>query len=109
MIKLKVKPLSVNELYKGRRFRTDKYDTYIRQLMFVLPNVQIPKGKLQIEYRFGLSSKLADLDNPVKGITDILQKKYYFNDRDVFRMIINKEIVPKGFEYIEFKITSYLD
>lgn len=109
MIKLRVKPLSVNEIYKGRRFRTDKYNVYIRQLMFCLPNMTIPKGKLEIEYRFGLSSKLADIDGPVKAITDILQKRYSFNDRDVFRMVINKEIVTKGNEYIEFKITPYFE
>lgn len=103
MIRINYKPLSVNECFKGRRFKTDKYKVYEQNLLFLLPKLKIPEGKLKITYRFGLS-KLADIDNPVKNFTDILQKKYGFNDRYVYEMHIYKEDAIKGNEFIEFKI-----
>ena len=103
-MKINIKPLSINECFKGRRFRTDKYKRYERDLLLLLPNMKIPKGKLEIYFKWGFSSKLADWDNPIKGFQDILQKKYNFNDRDVFKATVEKEIVKKGKEYIKFKI-----
>lgn len=106
MIKLRVKPLSVNEAWKGQKWKTDKYKSYEKLLLAILPTIKIPSGKLQITYNFGFSSPLCDSDNPVKLCNDILQKRYGFNDRDVFKLIITKEITPKGQEFIEFKIES---
>ena len=56
--------------------------------------------------KFGFSSKLADWDNPVKPFQDILQKRYNFDDRDIFKATVEKEIVKKGNEFIEFKILT---
>ena len=42
---VKIKPLSINECFKGRRFKTDKYKRYERELLLILPALKVPKGK----------------------------------------------------------------
>ena len=66
----------------------------------------MPKPPFKVNYVFGFSNKASDLDNPVKVLTDILQKKYGFNDKDIYEMNVKKKIVKKGEEYIKFKIES---
>lgn len=39
-------------------------------------------------------------------LVDILQKKYGFNDRDIYELHIKKTIVPKGNEYIQINFVS---
>ncbi len=98
------KPLSVNKCWRGRRFKTDDYKAYETKLLYLLPSFKVPEGKLKVLLTFGLSSKLADVDNPVKAFVDILQKRYLFNDRDIYEMILKKVDVPKGKEFIEYDI-----
>lgn len=105
-MKIKINPLSVNAAWKGRRFKTDLYRSYERDVLLLLPTLAAPKGELCIKILFGFSSKLKDIDNPLKPFIDILQKKYKFNDRDIYRLTVEKEIVPKGCEYINFEINS---
>jgi len=75
--------------------------------MRLLPdNLPIPndKTKLQIYIRWGLSSPLFDWDNGIKPFQDILQKKYNFDDRYIYLAIVEKTIVPRGQEYIYFRV-----
>lgn len=105
MIKIDIKPLTINQAWKGKRFKTDKYTKYRRDVVLILPNMEIPKEeKLRLEVNLGLSSKLADIDNPLKPFIDCLQDKYGFDDRQIFELNVKKEIVPKGKEFIEFEI-----
>ena len=105
-MKVNIKPLSVNACFKGRRFKTDKYKAYEKQLLHTLKPMDIPEGKLKVYLTFGVSSKLADIDNPVKAFVDILQKKYNFNDRDIYEMVLKKVDVKKSKEFIEYDIRS---
>ena len=105
MIKIDLKPLSINEAFKGRRFKTDKYKRYEIKLKRLLPEITInDKVDLKIFIEWGLSSLLSDVDNPAKPFIDILQKKYGFNDRYVQELNLRKVKVKKGEEYIKFKI-----
>ena len=106
-MKVNIKPLSVNQCWQGKRFKTPKYKVYETELLYLLPKIKLPKPPFEIHLTFGFSSKLSDWDNPIKPFQDILQKKYNFDDRDVFKAVVKKEIVKKGSEYIEFKINSY--
>ena len=101
---IKIKPLSVNEVWQGKRFKTTAYKSYEKSLLLLLPNFEIPKGKLKIYFEFGFSNSQSDIDNPIKPILDILQKKYGFNDSQVYEMNVKKEIVKKGSEYIKIEI-----
>lgn len=104
-MKINIKPLSVNQCWQGKRFKTPKYKQYEFELLLLLKsNLNIPKGRLRLLITFGLSSKLNDIDNGLKPFIDILQKKYGFNDRDIYKLEVEKVIVPKGKEFIEFQI-----
>ncbi len=104
MIKLQIKPLSVNQVWQGKRYKTNTYKQYEQLVLFLLPKLEVPQGKLQVHFEFGLSSKNADWDNPIKPIQDILQKKYGFNDRMIYKAIVEKVDVKKGSEFIKFEI-----
>ena len=105
MPKVNIKPMSVNDAWQGKRFKTKKYKQYEQECLLVLPRkIDIPEGKLKVSLLFGFSSKLADADNPVKCFIDILQKKYGFNDNKIYEYSIKKVDVKKGEEFIEFNI-----
>lgn len=102
-----IKPLSVNEAWAGRKFKTPKYKAYEIEVLLRLPGLTLPAPPFEIYFEFGVSNHAADWDNPVKPLQDILQKKYSFNDKDIMRATIQKRIVKKGHEYIGFKISHY--
>lgn len=104
-MRVNIKPLSVNDAWKGRRFKTDDYKAYERAVLLMLESYDVPEGLLHIDLTFGLSSKNADFDNPVKPFVDCLQKKYGFNDRRIKSASILVDDVAKGCEYIDFEIT----
>ena len=104
---INIKPLSVNQVWQGRRFKTPIYKKYENELLFMLPKMKIPEGKLELTIVFGFSSSASDWDNPIKPFQDILQKRYSFNDSRVYKATIIKEIVKKGQEFIEFNIKNY--
>jgi len=107
MNKIKIKPLSINEAFQWKRYKTDKYKTFEQELYYSLPQIDIPEWKLKVSYIFWLSSKNADYDNPIKTCQDVLQKKYNFNDSRIYKGIIEKVDVKKWQEFIEFKILPF--
>jgi len=106
--RITIKPLSINESFKGRRFKTDAYKAYEEELLLTLPKLHIPHEKLVVRLEFGFSSAGSDIDNAVKPFLDILQKKYGFNDNKIYRMILEKTLVKKGNEYIQFEIKGLM-
>ena len=108
MQKIAVKPLSVNDAWKGRRFKTDNYKAYERAVLLSLPRkLTIPEGLLCLRLEFGFSSKSSDWDNPVKPFQDILQKKYNFDDNRIkLAVVVINNSVKKGDEYTKFAIDS---
>jgi Holliday junction resolvase RusA-like endonuclease len=99
------KPLSVNEAWKGKRFKTQAYKDYEKSILIRMPKKSIDKKEmLRVEFFFGFSSVASDLDNPVKLLLDVAQKKFGFDDKQVFEMNIRKCIVKKGEEFIEIGI-----
>lgn len=105
MTEINIKPMSVNEAWQGRRFKTDKYLKYERDLLFMLPKIHIPEAPYHVALHFGMSA-LSDIDNPVKPFLDIMQKKYKINDRDISVLSVNKWKVRKGHEFINFSILN---
>lgn len=103
---INIKPLSVNEAFKGRKFRTDKYDSFIKKMLLELPKtIDIPNiENIKLAIEFGFSSKNSDIDNCCKSFIDCLVKKYKVDDRYIYEMHVFKSIVTKGNEYIKFKI-----
>lgn len=102
---IRLKPLSVNEAWQGQRFKTQKYKDYEQDCFITMFNGEAPKGvPLRVVLTFGVSNKASDIDNPIKPILDILQKKYGFNDKDIWELNITKELIKKGCEFVYFTI-----
>lgn len=102
-IRLDIKPLSVNRAWQGKRFKSKDYDAYERTMLLLLPKLEMPEPPYRLFYEFGFSNKQSDYDNPCKPIGDILQKKYGFNDKEIYEAHIRKRIVKKGQEYIRIR------
>lgn len=109
--KINIKPISVNKAYTGRRFKTPEHAEFKRQMLLLTPcicNVDIwPKMCLKIV--FGFSNPKQDIDGALKQTIDALQDKYMFNDNQIYRLEVDKVIVPKGDEYIEFEFDEYFN
>ncbi len=103
-LNIAMKPLSVNEAWQGRRFKTDKYEAYEMEMLLRLPPGKLPEPPYKIYYEFGFSNKQCDFDNPCKPLGDILQKKYGFNDNEIYEAHIVKKVVKRKHEYIKVKI-----
>lgn len=109
IIEIQEKPLSVNQAWQGKRFKTDIYKAYEKKMLLLLPKAKKPfSDMLRIEIHFGFSNQCSDIDNPVKPLLDILQKKYGFNDKSIFELNLRKNIVQKGDEFIKIGIYPFL-
>ena len=106
-IQINIAPLSVNKCWQGKRFKTVDYKMYEKNVVLLLPKIKLCDPPYEIYYEFGMSNILSDFDNPVKPFTDILQKKYLFNDKDIFKATIVKRKVANGSEYIRFSLNSF--
>ena len=105
MVRLSVKPLSVNAAYRGRRFATKELSAYKEELGWLLPRAyEVPEGPLAAWYVFGVSSKGADGDNLIKALQDVLAERYGFNDKRIYHWSVTKVDVPKGKEFVEFEL-----
>lgn len=103
----KIKPLSINKAFQGRRFKTAEYKNYEAELLYTLPTLNIPKNtKLCLEIEVGFSNKMSDLSNILKPFEDILCKKYDLDDKWNYKIILNKKIVEKGNDYLKFSFTD---
>ena len=96
--------LSANLCWRGRRYKTPSYTDYEQEILYQLPDYKIPEGELRLVLTVGMKNKRADLDNKIKPLLDILQKRYGFDDNRVYEMQLRKVIVKKGGEFIEWGI-----
>jgi len=102
-----IKPLSVNDAWQGKRFKTKKYKNFEYSIQFILPKIKIcAKSFLRIDIVFGFTSTLSDIDNPLKPFLDALQLKYGFNDRNIYELNVKKTISKESF--IAFEIMEYV-
>lgn len=104
--RVNVKPMSVNDAWKGRRFKSDNYKEYEAIVLRMLPEIELPRPPYIIHFKFGFSSTASDWDNCIKPTQDVIAKKYKFNDKHIRKGIVETEIVKKGNEYFEFKIEN---
>ena len=104
-VKRNIKPLSVNKCWQGKRFKTSEYKDYEQEWFYSLSIIKIPEGKLSLKIKWGFSSKASDIDNPTKPLLDILQKKWAFDDKKIYKLVLEKIDVKKGEEFISFEIS----
>ena len=101
-MRIPIKPLSVNTAWKGKRFKTPEYKAYEQEVMLYLRPKEVPDGEFCIVLEFGISYSGFDYDNGIKPFTDILQKKYGFNDSRIVKAFVTKTKTEKGNEFIWF-------
>lgn len=58
------------------------------------------KEKLEIELVFGVKNKNRDLDNMIKATLDAMQGVLFKNDCQIYRLVVEKEISKKPYEYV---------
>ena len=108
MHSVKIKPLSVNQAWQGRRFKTDKYKAYCNQVPLLLPrDPGITPGKLILVLRLYFSSVKSDWDNPIKPLQDIICKHYGIDDKKIYMAIVEKTIVKRREDRVEFEFYPY--
>ena len=73
---LNIKGLTVNQAFKGRRFRTEKYDSFINKCNYLLPKSVIIEDEknVKLAIEFGFSSRLSDIDNCCKTFREMLSR-----------------------------------
>ena len=102
---LNIKPLSVNNCRQWRRFKTKNYLQYEKELLLKLPQRIIDDWlPLIVTITYWFSNIGADIDNPSKPLLDILQKKYWFDDKWIFEKHEYKLLVSKWHEFIKLEI-----
>ena len=100
---IKIKPLSINEAFQGRRFKTPLYriftDAVTRLLLAIKPTKPNPDAPMFSHYIFGVSNMQADVDNMVKCFQDRLFSSWGI-------MIVEKTKTKKGQEFIGFHVDA---
>lgn len=104
MHKINIKPLSVNQAWQGKRFKTNLYKQYEHDVLLLLPQIKIVDPPYRLNLIVGFSNKASDIDNILKPFLDILQKKYGINDKYIEVLHIEKQIVTKNNEFICFEL-----
>ena len=111
LIKLNYKPVSVNDVWKGRRFKTKEYKQYENDLSILLWQFKEPRlsKSIKITYRFYQKSVLvSDADNLIKPLQDILVKTGFLSDdRYIMEMHIYK--IKADTDYMEIEIENTLN
>lgn len=101
-----IKPLSVNQAWQGKRFKTPEYRTFEKEVLYKLPYLKMDEGEYKVTYIFYLiHAKTTDCDNLVKPLQDCIVKKGIIkddrfiseytvkrikSDRDYFEVLIEK-------------------
>jgi Holliday junction resolvase RusA-like endonuclease len=79
--KLKIRPLSVNKVWQGRRFKTKDYKNYEEEVLFSLKKEKMIRGYVEVVFEFRLKyHKTSDVDNFIKPLLDIIVKKGLIED-----------------------------
>lgn len=106
-VKTEIKPLSVNQAWRGQRYKSNAYNKFIRDVTYVLPSqVNVPKDKIKLDIEFGFSNMGSDIDNPLKMFIDCLSKKYGFNDNRIMKLEVTKAKAKVGKEYIKWRLSK---
>jgi len=78
---LKIKPLSVNKVWQGRRFKTKDYKDYEQEVLLTLEKNEMIMGDVEVVFEFNLKNdKRSDIDNFIKPLLDIIVKKGIIED-----------------------------
>ena len=106
-MRFQTKPLSANKMFYRNKNKTVEYRAYQDEIRDQLMGTEWEFGSDQVTFEVtaGFSNRAADLDNCIKPFLDTYQNIYKeFNDNKVYKIILTKDIVQKGEEYLDVKI-----
>ena len=102
-----IQALSVNKGYTGRKFKTQAYKDYERDIKLYLSTVNLPRlkprQKFYLYLEFGIPTR-QDASNGIKLLEDILTSHMGVNDRHTMALYCKKVITRKEDCYIKFNI-----
>lgn len=106
LMKIPIKPLSVNKAWQGRRYKTKEYKMFENQTLMLLPDKVYNYEKYSVKLIFYIKNVLkSDIDNFVKPFLDILVKKGIIkDDRYIYKLEAEKRKSKE--EYIEVFINE---
>lgn len=108
IIRLDIKPISVNQCWQGRRFKTPDYKKYERDASLILSCAPLKyfsqTGRIELNIRFYFRMVWnKDLDNFLKPLLDILTKnRIIADDRYITKLTVEK--IQSLSDYIEIEI-----
>ena len=92
---IELPPLSVNKIWQGRRYKTKEYDDWIESGLWLLKGQKKQKPPYKIEIEFYMSVR-EDIDNPIKGLLDLLKKAEIIEDDRFIDELYIKKIKSKN-------------
>lgn len=106
MMRIPIKALSSNKAWQGRRFKTPEYKQYERDFLLLMPKTPPVRGKIALSLHFYMKNdKMADIDNPIKLVQDILVKSGVIeDDRFIYELHVKKSHSDE--EFIDIEISS---
>jgi len=114
IIKLPIKPMSINVAWQGQRFKTKQYVKFQNDclnLLIVSGAAQNSiKGLVEVRYNWYIKNfSRSDVDNFIKPLQDILVKRGIIeDDRYIKRVIAEKfQVDSENEERIEIDIKEY--
>jgi Holliday junction resolvase RusA-like endonuclease len=105
--KLLIKPLTVNKVWQGRRFKTKAYKDYEIELLELLKGVKKTKGFIEVNYKIYLKYfSTSDVGNFEKPLTDIIVKSGIIDDDKYIKRIVMEKF-KSDVDYIQLEIQNY--
>ena len=104
ILRIPLKPVSINAAFQGRRFKTKECVKFCEDFMLVMPRKEMVEGVVEVEYHFYMvNHKMVDYDNVIKVTQDMLvKKKYIEDDRKIYKATIYK--IPSDSDFIVVSI-----
>lgn len=106
---INIKPLTVNQAWQGKRFKSPAYKQFSTDIAWLLPKRErAPAGPLEVHYKFYLKHHATtDFDNLIKPFQDqLVQNGIIEDDRFIYKAVIEKIASDK--DYIEVTFHAIL-
>lgn len=107
MIRIDFKPLSLNEAYSGKRYKTEYCKAFVKAVTLMVKPQKLPEPPYKISFIFGVSNIGTDWDNNCKIPQDCIAKKLGFNDKLIYKGEAEKVLVDPGKEFIMYKLEHH--
>ena len=90
---IKIKPVSINQAYQGRRFKNTLHKEYEKELLWKLKKGGKIEGKYRMELDFHFKTTKSDVSNYIKLLEDAIVKAGLVeDDRFCYELIARKHI-----------------